>query len=268
MNENRILEKSKQVSRESRIKSLSMTAEKKTSHIGSSFSVIDIISTLFVHNELGRLKEKNHIILSKGHAAAALYAVLDTLGLLNETLDKFCEPNSSIYGHVNHHASTEIPLSTGSLGHGFPFGLGIAIAKKMKNSSSKTFIILSDGELNEGTTWESALVASHHQLENLVVIIDRNHIQSLGFTEETLKLDPIDKKWLAFGWNVLNIDGHNHEEIFGAIEKQTNKPLCIVADTIKGKGVSFMENTIEWHYKSANPEELVLALKEIEDTQL
>lgn len=268
MIEDGILEKSRQVSKEARLKSLRITSEKKTSHIGSCFSVIDILSVLFVTNESRSNEDKDHIVLSKGHAAAALYAVLDTVGKLNENLDNFCEPNSTIYGHVNHHASSEIPLSTGSLGHGLPFGLGIAIANRMENIRTKTFVVLSDGELNEGTTWESALVAGHKVLDNLIVIIDRNRIQSLGYTEETLKLDPIDEKWRAFGWDVTTIDGHRHEEISFAIKGSSKKPLCIIANTIKGKGVSFMENTLEWHYKSANHEELQLAIIEIEKTEL
>ncbi len=264
MSPDEILLLSKEVSRASRVKSLRMTAEKKTSHIGSAFSVIDILSVLFTKDHLRKDGNKDHIILSKGHAAAALYAVLDSFGKLTEDLSNFCEPNSSIYGHVNHHASSDIPLSTGSLGHGLPFGLGIAMAKNIRKLTSLTFVILSDGELNEGTTWESALVAGHQNLRNLVVIIDRNRIQSLGFTEETLKLDPIDKKWEAFGWHVLNIDGHHHHEILDAIETTKTKPLCVIANTIKGKGVSFMENTLEWHYKSANSDELQKAIEEIE----
>ena len=176
-------------------------------------------------------------------AAAGLYAVLHSLGLLNSDLDDFCKDNSKIYGHINHLASSHISLSTGSLGHGLPFGVGIALANKLKKSNSKVFVVISDGELNEGTTWESALFAGHHSLSNLVVVIDRNRIQSLGFTEDTLKLDPIDEKWQSFGWNTVEIDGHNYGEILDAAILETTKPLCVVANTIKGKGVTYMENT-------------------------
>jgi transketolase len=259
-----ILDASRMIARDARIKSLTMTSSRKTSHIASCFSVIDILAVLFSQKQTQTTENRSHVILSKGHAAAGLYGVLDSVGQLADELESFCAPNSSLYGHVNHHASVEIPLSTGSLGHGLPFGLGIAIANTKKRSNVKTFVVISDGELNEGTTWESALIAGHLELQNLVVIIDRNRIQSLGFTEQTLKLDPIDKKWLAFGWNVRDINGHDHEEILKAIETDTNQPLCIVANTIKGKGVSFMENTIEWHYKSTNPTEFQMAINEIE----
>lgn len=264
MTTSEILEASRVIARDARIKSLTMTSSRKTSHIASCFSVIDILAVLFSQKQTQMAESRSHVILSKGHAAAALYGVLDSVGQLTDDLESFCAPDSSLYGHVNHHASKEISLSTGSLGHGLPFGLGIAIANTKKGSNVKTFVVVSDGELNEGTTWESALVAGHLELRNLVVIIDRNRIQSLGFTEQTLKLDPIDDKWRAFGWNVRNIDGHNHDEILKAIETESDQPLCIVANTIKGKGVSFMENTIEWHYKSANPTEFQIAMDEIE----
>lgn len=258
-----ITKKSTKVASQARINSLIMTSEKSASHIGSCFSVIDILSVLFAQKILDKDRSQDEIILSKGHAAAGLYAVLDSFNLLDCDLADYCEENSQIYGHVNHHASSGILLSTGSLGHGLPFGVGVALANKFNKIEATTYVVVSDGELNEGTTWESALVAAHHELVNLVVVIDRNRIQSLGFTEETLKLDPIKDKWEAFGWEVFEIDGHNHEEILNACENSAHKPTCIVANTIKGKGVSFMEDTIAWHYKSANKEELNQAIMEI-----
>jgi transketolase len=245
--------------------SLDITAKTKSSHIGSCFSVIDILATLFSRKmNLGE-SNKDQIILSKGHAAAGLYSVLDYFKILNTTIDTYCLADSIIYGHVNHHASEHVPLSTGSLGHGLPFGVGIALSNKIKGSDSKTFIIVSDGELNEGTTWESALFASHHNLRNLIIVIDRNKIQSLGFTEEIVTLESISQKWESFNWLVKEINGHDYQQILSSLENETDKPLCIIANTIKGKGVSFMENTIEWHYKSATESEFTSALIEIED---
>ena len=251
--------------KESRISALKMTAASKSSHIGACLSVIDLLAVLFAFKFHVKAMHDTNVILSKGHAAAGLYSVLSHFGALNSSLDDYCKDGSDIYGHVNHEASTQIPLSTGSLGHGFPFGLGVAMALKLKGETSRTFVVISDGELNEGTTWESALVASHHQLNNLVVLIDRNQIQSLGFTENTVKLDPIGTKWKSFGWDTIEIDGHNHEEIFNAIMSKSSKPLCVIAATTKGKGVTFMENKIEWHYKSTNPEELKNAIQEISE---
>jgi transketolase len=144
----------------------------------------------------------------------------------------------------------------------------MALADKKKDSPSRTYVIVSDGELNEGTTWESALVAGHHRLKNLTVIIDRNRIQSLGFTEEISSLDPIAPKWEAFGWATIELNGHDIDAIVDALNIEYDKPLCIIANTLKGKGVSFMENTLEWHYKSASPEELTAALREVSEDSL
>ena len=253
----------KEIAKNSRVSSLEMISAAKTSHIGACLSVIDILATLFTLKLNIPNYRNDNIILSKGHAAAALYSVLDSMKMLEFNLDDYCKNGSQIYGHINHHASVEIPLSTGSLGHGLPFGLGIALASKKKGSKSRTFVVVSDGELNEGTTWESALVAGHHKLNNLTVIIDRNRIQSLGFTEEIITLDPIAPKWKAFGWEAVEIDGHDIGEIIETLEISYEKPLCIIANTIKGKGVSFMENTLEWHYQSPSPEQLEAATQEV-----
>jgi transketolase len=261
---NNILTQAKSAAKLARASAVTITAKSKSSHVGSCLSVIDILATLFALKFSQKENHDDQIILSKGHAAAALYCVLDAYDLLEDNLESYCENNSNLYGHVNHHASGYIPISTGSLGHGMPFGVGIALANKLKKVKNKTFVVISDGELNEGTTWESALFAGHHGLSNLVVIIDRNRIQSLGFTEETLSLDPIDMKWTSFGWNTVEINGHDYREILDASLVETTKPLCIIANTIKGKGVTFMENTVEWHYKSATDNELQEALVQIE----
>jgi len=256
------------IATEARISALKMTSAAKTSHIGACLSVMDILSTLFTLKHREKNHATNNVILSKGHAAAALYSVLDSMTLLESSLSDYCKDGSQIYGHINHHASGEIPLSTGSLGHGLPFGLGIALAAKMKGVESRTFVVISDGELNEGTTWESVLVAGHHRLNNLTVIIDRNRIQSLGFTEDIVKLDPIAPKWEAFDWTTVEIDGHDIGAILESVDMAYEKPLCIIANTVKGKGVSFMENTLEWHYRSPSPDQLEAAIQEISGTLL
>lgn len=248
-----------------RISALKMTANARASHIGSCLSVIDILSVLFAVKLRSSSNAKDEIILSKGHASAALYAVLDVYGELNVSLDTYCKDASQIYGHVNHHASQHILLSTGSLGHGFPFGVGVSLAKKKLDKNELTVAVISDGELNEGTTWESALIAAHHELSNLIVVVDRNKIQSLGFTEDTLKLEPIIEKFEAFGWETRSIDGHSYEEIYDSVYTPSDKPICVIAATIKGKGVKFMENTIEWHYKSPSNSELIAAISEINE---
>lgn len=260
-----VVSKSLQVALKARKSALTMTNQSKASHIGSCLSVIDLLAVIFTQKNLVTSASRNDVLLSKGHAAAGLYAVLDALNLLREPIDAYCKDGSQLYGHVNHHVSPQIPLSTGSLGHGLPFGIGLALSNKKLEFQQKTIVIISDGELNEGTTWESALVAPQNNLTNLTLIIDRNGIQSLGFTEETVRLNPIAPKMESFGWNVLEIDGHDHEKILDGISRNSDKPLCIIATTIKGKGVSFMENSIAWHYKSPTLEELNLAFFEIDE---
>lgn len=260
----KIIEDARMAAKSSRKNSIRITSATKSSHVGSSLSVIDILAVLFSMKKNDLESNDDTVILSKGHAAAALYSVLDFFDYLDTSLDTYCLDSSLIYGHVNHHASVEISLSTGSLGHGMPFGLGVAIGKRKRNSLAKTYVVISDGEINEGTTWESALIASHMNLSNLVVIVDRNRIQSLGFTEDTLKLEPLIDKWIAFGWNVKEIDGHSYDEILSNLSSNDGRPTCLIANTIKGKGVSFMENTIAWHYKSASELELTQAFAEID----
>jgi transketolase len=254
---------------QARINILKMTAEAKASHVASALSVIDLIAVLYakvinfdIHSPyfIGRDK----VILSKGHAASALYSVLGIVGFFPiEWLNDYCKNDSALGGHVTSAKVPGVELSTGSLGHGLPYGLGIAWADKKLNLNSRTFVILSDGECDEGTTWESALFANHHRLDNLCVIIDRNRIQSLGDTEETLKLEPFEKKWLAFGWDVRVVDGHDYDQIFEATTL-SDKPICIIAETVKGKGVDFMENSVLWHYRPPNNEELLEALSKLE----
>lgn len=229
---------------------------------------MDILSVLYtIKINQGRVRDS--IILSKGHAAVGLYSILANLNLIaKDELNNYCLNGSKFGGHITHTATSEVEFSTGSLGHGLPFATGKAYGKKLNNENHNIFAIISDGECDEGTTWESALFASHHNLSNLYLFIDRNNLQSLTTTEQTLKLEPLAKKWLAFGWEVREINGNSHEEIQNSLQDLntiSNKPKVIISKTIKGKGVSFMENKVEWHYKSPDQKELELAIVEIEN---
>jgi transketolase len=247
---------------------ITMTSEASASHVASALSVIDVLSVLYagganISPENCEQADRDIIILSKGHAASALYAVLALQGFFpSEWLKNYCGNDAPLGGHVTHKGVPGVELSTGSLGHGLPYGLGIAMARKMSGLSGRVFVILSDGECDEGTTWESAMIANHHKLDNLTVIIDRNRIQSLTFTEETLKLEPLAEKWKAFGWETRVENGHDHEALFIALNKSTNA-LCVIANTIKGKGVDFMENSVLWHYKSPTADDVKNALSQL-----
>ena len=240
-----------------------------SSHLGSCLSVVDILTVIY--SEIvdkvaikNKDKKRDIVIMSKGHAAAAYYAVLNNYGYIsNSDLENYLEDGTKLGGHIHHFENDFIELSTGSLGHGLPYGVGTALAQKKFDSSGRTFVIISDGECDEGTTWECALLANQYQLSNLVVIIDRNLIQSLDSTENVLALEPLATKWASFNWNVLEIDGHSHEELFSALS-ETKGPLCVIANTTKGKGVSFMEGKVLWHYKSPTDEEYADALREIQ----
>jgi transketolase len=251
--------KSLLVAKESRISALRMVSAAKAAHIGSSLSVIDILSVIYVDVK----NEADVVIVSKGHAAAGTYAVLGNSGQLPiQLLEQYGTDGSTLGGHVNHTGNNAVRLSTGSLGHGLPYGVGIAFAQKRRKFNERTFIVMSDGECDEGTTWESALLASQFELNNLIVVIDRNRIQSLAGTEETLKLEPLDEKWRAFNWQVIEVNGHDHDELSVALNSKVG-PLLIIANTTKGKGVSFMENSVLWHYRPPSEEDLLLALSEI-----
>jgi transketolase len=256
---------SREVASLARASALRMTFASKASHIGSSLSMIDILSVIASGVELSPNGELgDELIISKGHAAAGAYAVLAHSGYIPlSLLESYSMDGSSLGGHVT---STHVPvinLSTGSLGHGLPFSVGRALARKRLGIQGNSFVILSDGECDEGSNWEAALLASHLELENVSVVVDRNFLQSLKSTEETVRLEPLAEKWLAFNWDVLVVDGHSHEELREAIFRKSCKPKVTIANTVKGYGVSFMENSVPWHYKSPNAEELAIALNEL-----
>ena len=251
---------------EIRVKSLRMTSKAKASHIGSCLSVADIFATIYsgtakISPETVTDPARDRVLVSKGHVAAAYYAVLESAGFIDyRALDSYCQDGAMLGGHVSSRVNG-VELSTGSLGHGLPYGVGLALGLKVTYPGTRVFVVMSDGELDEGTTWESALIANHHKLDNLVVVVDRNNLQSLDTTENTLALEPLGDKWRAFGWNVVECDGHDVEQLRDSMNN--TGPLIVLATTIKGKGVSFMNNSVAWHYRSPSEEELSDALNEL-----
>ena len=252
---------------------LRMTSSGNSSHIGSVLSSADILAVLYgeilnIDPQNPKWERRDRFILSKGHAGAGVYAALAERGFFSTDLLKEHYQNGSILsGHVSHKGVPGVEISTGSLGHGLGVGTGMALAAKKDEKKHKIFVLLSDGECDEGSNWEAIMFASHHKLSNLCAIVDYNKLQSLTSISETLELEPFVDKWESFGWNVHEVNGHDHVEMVEVLrkEKKDEKPTCLIAHTIKGKGVSFMENKVLWHYRSANDEELELAIAELDD---
>lgn len=248
---------------------LQMNHRANASHSGSALSIVELLTVLYfkylkVNPNDPENDNRDRFILSKGHASSALYATLAEKGFFPKSyLDKFYIDNGILPGHVDKDAAAGLECAAGSLGHGLSIGVGMAIAAKYKKSKSKTVVMISDGELNEGSIWESILLAPHLKLSNLTTIIDYNKIQSFGITNEIIDLEPINKKLTAFNWQVIEIDGHDMKSIEVALKLKSDKPKMIIAHTIKGKGVSYMENKLEWHYRSPNGELLQQALTEL-----
>ncbi len=235
-------------------KIVDIAALKKEGHIPSSLSILDIMYVLYDKVlDIDSIKknkiDRDRFILSKGHASLGLYVILDHFGLLKEDINTFCDWNSKLGGHPTDKIFG-IESSTGSLGHGLPIGVGLALAYKIKKYKNKIYVIVGDGEANEGTIWESALLAKHHNLDNLYCIIDFNHS-----TDRAIDLGNLKLKFDSFGWNIIEIDGHNHDDILKALTIPSTKPTCIIANTIKGKGILMIENNPEWHHKFPNEEE-------------
>lgn len=251
---------SKNIIRNIRVNILKKTYQANSSHIGSCYSIVEILYALYFL----KLKKKDTFILSKGHAALALYCTLFEKKILSKaSLDSYGKNNTTLMAHASHKVKG-VEFSTGSLGHGLPYATGKALGEKINKSKNKIYVLISDGELNEGTTWESLLFASFHRLDNLFIIIDYNKIQSLDFVKKVLKIEPLRQKLTSFNCNVFNIDGHNINQIVKSLKpKNNNKPNIIIANTIKGKGVKFMENTVLWHYKSPNEKQLGDAMKDL-----
>ncbi len=261
-----------ELARRARKSALSMCASSNAAHIGSSLSVIDILAVLYtgsVRIDPASINDPDRdvIVVSKGHAAAGVYAVLGHAGFFPLSwLDEYCVNGSSLGGHVTNGQVPGVEFSTGSLGHGLPFGVGVGLEMQMQKRKSQVFVVLSDGECDEGSNWEAALFASHHQLSNLVVLIDRNGLQSLTTTEKTLRLEPLAAKWQSFGWDAVEMDGHSHSEIGEALVnvRQASRPTVLICKTTKGKGVTFMEDQILWHYRSPDTEQLENAHSELD----
>jgi len=254
---------------------LEMSRISRGSHIGSVFSVAEIIATLYtgvmrVDPRNPGMPDRDRLILSKGHAGSAVYAALAERGFFPvEQLKTHYANGSILSGHVSHKGIPGVEVSTGSLGHGLGIGTGMALGAKMDGASWRTFVVLGDGECDEGAVWESALQAAQYQLDRLIAIVDYNHMQSLFTVEETLKLEPFEQKWRDFGWNARSVNGHDVNALREALEQGKNqagsgRPSVILAHTVKGKGVSFMENNILWHYRTPQGEEYEAALKELE----
>ena len=239
-------------------------------HIGGDLSVIDTLTTLFFAvldiNPLDPTdNNRDRFILSKGHCAGALYATLANCGFFNkDELLSFMQPYSALNGHPNRNKVPGVETNTGPLGHGLPIAVGTAIAAKLQNRTHRSFVVTGDGELQEGSNWEAMMSASHFNLDNLTIIVDRNRLQQGARTEDTNGLDPLDQKLAAFGMEVRMIDGHNFTELLEALKPSTTgKPVAVIANSIKGKGVSFIEDRVEWHHKVPNAEQVVQALKEL-----
>ena len=249
-----------------------MTHRAKAAHVGTSLSMADLLAVLYgsvlrVDPARPAWPDRDRFILSKGHGCAGLYAVLAERGFFPlEWLDQFYQDGSRLAGHITHTGVPGVDASTGALGHGLSIGCGMALAAKRDGRPFRVFTLLSDGECDEGSVWEAVLFGPHHGLDNLISIVDFNKIQSLGTVKEVLDLNPLGAKWEAFGWATREIDGHDFEQIkraLGSIPFQPGRPSCIIAHTVKGKGVSFMENKLLWHYRSPDADELRRALAEL-----
>jgi transketolase len=263
-------EKSKLFSLEIRKKTLEMVYKAKASHIGGALSMVDVLAVLY-SNILNidplnpNWEQRDRFLLSKGHACTSLYVTLALSKIFPDKLLNEYGINGTL---LLSHTSNKIPgveLSTGSLGHALPVGCGLSLAAKRQKKDFNTYILVGDGELDEGSNWESILFAPQHKLDNLILIVDYNKIQSFGTTEEVINLESLSKKFEAFNWEVFEIDGHDHSQIYETFSsmKKNSKPKVVIANTIKGKGVDFMENKLLWHYKSPSNQEFKEAMNQL-----
>jgi transketolase len=242
-------------------------------HIGGEFSLIDILVTLYLHalntspEQLGD-PERDRFILSKGHAAAALYTTLAVAGFLPpDELSTFMQPQSALNGHPARTKIAAVEASTGPLGHGLPIAVGTAFAGKLDSSARRTFVVVGDGELQEGSNWEALMTAGNHQLSHLCVIVDRNRLQQGARVDQTNDLEPLGDKLAAFGMEVVDVDGHDHGallDVFADVPAPSGRPTAVIAHTMKGHPISFMSDNVAWHHKVPSPDELTQALAELE----
>jgi transketolase len=251
-----------------------MTHLGKSSHVGSALSMADMVAVLYsdilnVDPANPKKADRDRFVLSKGHAGAAVYAALAHTGFMPvETLDQHYQNGSNLSGHVSHKSVPGVELSTGSLGHGLGVAVGIAKAASLQDKGHRVYCLLSDGECDEGSNWEAILFAAHHRLSNLTALVDYNKIQSLDLVADTLGLEPFADKWRAFGWQVSEVDGHDHDALRKALavgELTGDEPKCLICHTTKGKGVSFMENSVLWHYRTPQGDEYEAAIEELKN---
>ena len=253
-----------------RLRDLEMVGRAGLGHVGGDLSVLDILTTLYfgvlrVDPENPTWPDRDRLVLSKGHTAGALYTTLARAGFFPEAaLLEFVQPLSPLNGHPNRVKVPGVETNTGPLGHGLPVAVGMAVAGLLDQSQRRVFVVLGDGELQEGSNWEAIMTAGHRKLHNLVAVVDRNRLQQGARTEDTVGLDPLGDKWKAFGWRVIELDGHDHVALLTAFGSSTDgRPTCIIAKTVKGKGVSFMEDRVEWHHKVPSAAQIEDARKEL-----
>jgi transketolase len=239
-------------------------------HIGGDLSVTDILVTLFgavltVDPQAPQAPGRDRFVLSKGHCAGALYATLARCGFFSaEELGTFMAPLSALNGHPDRKKVPGVETNTGPLGHGFPVAVGIALAARLQGEPWRTFVVLGDGELQEGSNWEAAMTAAHYDLGSLTAIVDRNRLQQGARTEDTKQLEPLADKWRSFGWEVREVDGHDHLALLDALSPSSSgDPVAVIAHTIKGKGVSFIEDRVEWHHKVPDADQVKAAIQEL-----
>lgn len=265
------IQKYQAIAKKIRKTTLRIVYQTKSPHLGSSFSMVDLLTALYFNvlktsPKKAKAKNRDRFILSKGHGCPAFYATLACRGFISKNcLSSFAIDGGSLGQHPDHNQTCGIEVSTGSLGHGLSIASGMALAAQRDRAPYRTFVLLGDGELNEGSVWEAAMFASQHKLDNLMAIIDYNKLQIFGRTYQIMKLAPLGDKWRAFGWAVKEIDGHDFKQIFNALSKipfRKNKPSVIIAHTVKAKGVSFMENKCIWHSKCPDKNQYQKALKE------
>lgn len=258
-----------EVACELRRRVLRMIHAASSGHPGGSLSAADIVSVLYFHvmrisPEEPDWPDRDRFILSKGHACPVLYCALAMRKYFDvEHLKHLRELNGILQGHPDMRKTPGVDYTSGSLGQGLSVGVGMALAARVTRRRYQVFVLLGDGELNEGQVWEAAMCASKHHLSNLTAIVDYNHLQLDGTTEQIMPLEPLAAKWEAFGWEVMGIDGHDIPSILEALDRQMDKPKLVLAETVKGKGVSFMENVCDWHGRAPNDKELALALSEL-----
>jgi transketolase len=256
-----------------RLSAMTMTHHAKLGHSGGDLSSADILATLYlgqilnVNPESPRWEQRDRFVMSKGHCSGAFYSTLAARGFFPvERLKTFMDPLSMLNGHPDRNKLPGVEANTGPLGHGLPIAVGIALAARMRSHGWRVFVLVGDGELQEGSNWEAAMSAQQYGLDNLVVIVDRNRIQQGDFTENTIRMEPLADRWTAFGFAVKELDGHDHlalHQAFSSVPLERGKPTCIIANTVKGRGVSFAENKPAWHHGVPTREQLEIAQREL-----